>query len=328
MEYMTISRVSRSFEVSTRTLRYYEELGLLKSSRREDYAYRVYDEEAVGRLRQILLLRRLRIPLRQIAELLRGQDTAAAVAIFQENIARLDGEIHALETIRHAAAVLCARIEKYAGTALRLELLTEQDLRGITEFSSLSNLHFREEPTMDDLTRANDSLSRFENTRILYIPPATVAASHSIGPEPEDVAGEAINRFILTEHLFERKPDYRLFGFNNPNPTPEDESHGYEFWVTIPDDMEVPAPLVKKHMEGGLYAAHCIKMGNFDEWRHFWNWAHHNDVCVYEEREPMGMFGSLEEHLNAPGTFRHATVENARNVQFVQLDLLIPVRLK
>lgn len=48
MKYTTISQVSRGFNVSTRTLRYYEELGLLKSARRENYAYRVYDEEAVA----------------------------------------------------------------------------------------------------------------------------------------------------------------------------------------------------------------------------------------------------------------------------------------
>ena len=41
MEYLTIRQVSRNFGVSTRTLRYYEELGLLQSTRKEAYAYRV-----------------------------------------------------------------------------------------------------------------------------------------------------------------------------------------------------------------------------------------------------------------------------------------------
>lgn len=41
MEYLTIRQVSRDFGVSTRTLRYYEELGLLQSTRQEAYAYRV-----------------------------------------------------------------------------------------------------------------------------------------------------------------------------------------------------------------------------------------------------------------------------------------------
>ena len=41
MEYLTIRQVSRDFEVSTRTLRYYEELGLLQSTRQEAYVYHV-----------------------------------------------------------------------------------------------------------------------------------------------------------------------------------------------------------------------------------------------------------------------------------------------
>jgi DNA-binding transcriptional MerR regulator len=65
MELQTISEVSRLFGVSTRTLRYYEQIGLLAPTRREDFSYRSYDEGAVLRLRQIIILRKLRIPLRQ-----------------------------------------------------------------------------------------------------------------------------------------------------------------------------------------------------------------------------------------------------------------------
>lgn len=47
MELITISEVSKNFRVSTRTLRYYEQIGLLKSSEKEGYAYRAYDEGAI-----------------------------------------------------------------------------------------------------------------------------------------------------------------------------------------------------------------------------------------------------------------------------------------
>ena len=67
----TISQVSRALSVSTRALRYYEEMGLIHSRRIEGYAYRVYDEDTVRRIEQILFLRSVRIPLRDIAVLLR-----------------------------------------------------------------------------------------------------------------------------------------------------------------------------------------------------------------------------------------------------------------
>lgn len=67
MRLMTISEVTKAFNVSTRMLRYYDEIGLLSSTRKEDYAYRVYDASAVRRLQQIITLRKLRIPLKKIA---------------------------------------------------------------------------------------------------------------------------------------------------------------------------------------------------------------------------------------------------------------------
>ena len=61
MEPMTISQVSKILGISTRMLRYYEKAGLIESRRKEGYAYRIYDENTVCRLRRILLLRKLRI---------------------------------------------------------------------------------------------------------------------------------------------------------------------------------------------------------------------------------------------------------------------------
>ncbi|MGE5633397.1 MAG: MerR family transcriptional regulator [Caulobacteraceae bacterium] len=44
MKLMTISEVTKTFNVTTRMLRYYDEIGLLPSTRKQNYAYRVYDE--------------------------------------------------------------------------------------------------------------------------------------------------------------------------------------------------------------------------------------------------------------------------------------------
>lgn len=63
-------------------LRYYEQIGLIESKRKDDYAYRVYDEEAICRLRQIIILRKLRVPVKQIIRILNNFDAAAAVQIF------------------------------------------------------------------------------------------------------------------------------------------------------------------------------------------------------------------------------------------------------
>lgn len=159
--------------------------------------------------------------------------------------------------------------------------------------------------------------------RILYLPPATVAASHYFGESPEHNAGMQLDEFVKKVQLHKIKPDLRVYGFNNPTPV-ANETYGYEFWVTIPDDMEVPAPLQKKSFAGGLYAAHCIKMGDFHEWEWLIQWLNNNNEYEYEQREPSGMQGSLEEHLNA-----YTNITKGISVAHAaQIDLLIPIKPK
>jgi len=54
-----IHEVSSKYDITARTLRYYEDMGLIVSARSADYAYRLYDETAIKRLEQILILRKL-----------------------------------------------------------------------------------------------------------------------------------------------------------------------------------------------------------------------------------------------------------------------------
>ena len=54
MELTTISTLSERFGISTRTLRYWEQMGLIASERLPDYAYRVYRPETVERIAQMI----------------------------------------------------------------------------------------------------------------------------------------------------------------------------------------------------------------------------------------------------------------------------------
>lgn len=63
MDHMTIGEVSSTLQISARMLRYYEKMGLIESTRKENYAYRIYDAEAVRKVRQIITLRKKELPL-------------------------------------------------------------------------------------------------------------------------------------------------------------------------------------------------------------------------------------------------------------------------
>lgn len=65
MEY-TVQKLSKIAGVSTRTLRYYDEIGILKPARMNSSGYRIYGKEEVGRLQQILFYRELGVSLSDI----------------------------------------------------------------------------------------------------------------------------------------------------------------------------------------------------------------------------------------------------------------------
>ena len=110
MDLQTISQISKQFKITTRTLRYYEQIGLIQPVKKEDFAYRTYDEGTVLRLKQIIVLRKPRIPLRQIADILKSEDTAVAIRAFQQNLADVEDEITALSTIKSIMQSLIERL--------------------------------------------------------------------------------------------------------------------------------------------------------------------------------------------------------------------------
>ena len=327
MDKLTISEVSKGFGVSTRMLRYYEKEGLIASLRREGYAYRVYDDTALLRLRQILLLRKLRIPVAQIKIILQAENSRTVVQIFQQNIDELDEEITALSTVRSILQNFAEELQNETGIDLRRLLLTqnEQNLSAIKALS-FTSINFREDKTMKNLQKAEDNLQKLTDVRILYLPPATVASAHFVGENPEQQANSMVANFVQEHQLHKIKPDLRHFGFNHPNPSETSAVYGYEAWVTIPDEMPVSPPLVKKQFGGGLYAAHMISFGNFNEWEWLFKWVHESEQYSFagNMEDPEHMCGLLEEHLNY---INHALLENTEPEGF-QLDLLIPIQEK
>ena len=66
----TISQVAELTGISTRTLQYYDEIGLLKPTELTKSGYRLYDDEAMQKLQQILFFKELGFKLKEIKELL------------------------------------------------------------------------------------------------------------------------------------------------------------------------------------------------------------------------------------------------------------------
>ncbi|MDE7132946.1 MAG: MerR family transcriptional regulator [Lachnospiraceae bacterium] len=70
----TISQVAELTGISIRTLQYYDEIGLLKPSELTQSGYRLYNDEALQKLQQILFFKELGFKLKDIREILEKPD--------------------------------------------------------------------------------------------------------------------------------------------------------------------------------------------------------------------------------------------------------------
>lgn len=70
----TISQVAELTGISIRTLQYYDEIGLLKPSELTQSGYRLYNDEALQKLQQILFFKELGFKLKDINEILQKPD--------------------------------------------------------------------------------------------------------------------------------------------------------------------------------------------------------------------------------------------------------------
>ncbi|MDO5549271.1 MAG: MerR family transcriptional regulator [Eubacteriales bacterium] len=67
---MTVKELSNRTGISIRSLHYYDQIGLLIPTSRSKTGYRLYDDDALETLQQILFFREFDIPLKEIKEIL------------------------------------------------------------------------------------------------------------------------------------------------------------------------------------------------------------------------------------------------------------------
>ena len=280
---------------------------------------RIYNENTVLRLKQVIVLRKLRISLKQITEILDGDNIIVAIEAFQQNLIEIDNEINALSTIKNAIQAFIARLNIETH---ELQFLDDESLLDIVDSLTISKINFKEENvTMEKLNQANEILNKLTDreVRIAYLPPVTVASIHCMGKlgDAEAQTGNLIGKFVSKTNLWKNKPDMRHFGFDHKR----GDEHGYERWLTILPDMEVEPPFEKKQFSGGMYAGYSIWFRDFvqapwEAWKRLREWA--NNHAEYEIEKDLPWF---EEHLNDARYFIWTGQEGSQ-----QLDLLIPIK--
>ncbi|HUB45539.1 MAG TPA: Cu(I)-responsive transcriptional regulator [Acetobacteraceae bacterium] len=118
--------------VPAKTIRYYEQIGLIRPAERGANQYRSYSETDVAMLRFVGRARRLGFSVQELKQLValyrdRGRASADVKAIAVQHIARIDHKLAELQTVRAALADLaeqchgdarpdCPILDEMAGT--------------------------------------------------------------------------------------------------------------------------------------------------------------------------------------------------------------------
>ena len=115
-----IGEVAERTGLSHRTIRYYEEMGLVEPAARTEGGFRLYDEAGIERLLLIMPMKPLGFSIEQIGDLLRALDTLADAESSE------DGRDAAQRLVARTHAVAQERIAELKASTARAEAFTRR----------------------------------------------------------------------------------------------------------------------------------------------------------------------------------------------------------
>jgi len=253
---LTLTRINEVVEtlgISSRTLRYYEEVGLLWSNHPDNKAQRYYDTAALERLKQIIVLRKLQIPIKDIVKIFKSESLEVLIQSFVDKLESLDTEITALAKLRKLVdeflhTMLINGVKKISAIALLYEE-TEKRLA----------LTIPDEPiTYEKLSTISRKASKLDDIRIIRLPPMRMLTSRYKTGEAASLDEDKMEN-LFTEYGFTPTPGLRdCFMRKEPN----DE---YIMLIKISHDYVNETPYVEEVQPGGLYAVASTYFENFDD---------------------------------------------------------------
>lgn len=194
MEY-TVQKLAVLAGVSTRTLRYYDEIGVLKPARINSSGYRIYGEKEVDRLQQIMFYRELGVDLDSIKEILYSPS-------FDENAALKEHREKLLEK-RNQLDTLIANVEKtIALKEGRINMSNKEKFQGfkkkmIEDNEKKYGREIREKYGKDEVEKSNAKLMNMteeeyeEVTKLSEEVMKTLAEAFKTGDPSRDIAQRA-----------------------------------------------------------------------------------------------------------------------------------------
>ena len=312
-----IRDVSTRYDISSRTLRYYEDKGLLASTRNDDIAYRLYDEAAVKRLEQILILRKLNISIKDIQRIFSTPGSDAVLEVLGKKVDDIDGEVSLLHELKEIILDFIAEIKQ-------VDFGKDSDIKMLYDKASdielrLVNVDYSgNSANINRLLEVTEKLdNKIPAVMVVRVPNFRAVSSgymtwdelFSTAPDGFE-AWRDMHGHLFTPILFD-SPDFLWQG-----------DEGKPIWVwrvkdSVTEDDTTPYEII--NFEGGLYAlAVCID-GDGDSHGKVYNrilkWVETTNFVIDNARPSTGHMIYVDDDVKA-------------GLSYHQLNLYVPIKLK
>jgi DNA-binding transcriptional MerR regulator len=262
-------------------------MGLITSTRSDDYAYRLYDETAVQRLEQILILRKLNISIKDIQRIFNTSGSEVVLEVLGKKVDAIDEEVSLLHELKEIVLDFIRQIEQSDfGKESDVKLLYEKAKEIETQ---LVNVDYNGNPSnANRLLEVTEKLEKRPDIRIVNLPACRMITT---GDRDEDLNNEKWERFgKLWSKLDEQRKDKFFQRDFAVHVKPPEEGHLAEWWYAIEDwvsEKDVEGFEIFQ-FEGGLFATAMTY--DWDDnitvkaYYNLMDWIAEHDRFFYDER--------------------------------------------
>lgn len=310
-ELVKIREVALKYDITARTLRYYEDMGLLESVRSGDYAYRMYDEKALKRLEQILVLRKLNISVKDICRIFRTPSTEVVLEVLGEKVAGIDGEMALLQELKEIVLEFIRLIEaSQFPDAGDVRLLFEKAKGVERQLAAASGRETGPETeAVNRMLEVTEKLEKLPDIRVIELPPVLMARSGEADLDAFDHWFSSVD----TRHYLAPR-DFLWFNAC---------TNRFEWLFALTHDMEDTAGFETFLFPGGLYAVATAVDGDeipkVNAMIHKWVDQHEHFACSTAANDPHERYDM--GHIITPKVFKDCA-------GYHLMDLFVPIVLR
>ncbi|MHA2224510.1 MAG: effector binding domain-containing protein [Candidatus Hodarchaeales archaeon] len=133
--------------------------------------------------------------------------------------------------------------------------------------------------------------------KIIQLAPMKIVSFKAMSKTPEEDVWNDVKKWAEPLKLLDSPEKWPVYGFNDPDPSSDQEEYGYELWVKITPEIELDADLSTQEYSGGLYAVTTTRLfpiedGIIPAWEKLAEWVKKSKEYGFDSHQ------MLEKHLN------------------------------